>query len=48
MLTEQKEKENFCPNCGARIEDDYYIYRHKAPSGYQCCKCGFYYFGDGI
>ncbi|MFX1366773.1 MAG: hypothetical protein ACFFCE_11845 [Promethearchaeota archaeon] len=48
ILLAQKDKEEICPICGTRIEDDCYIYRHKAPSGYQCFKCGYYYFGTGI
>lgn len=48
VLIKQKVKEDICPICGAKIEDDCYIYRHKAPSGYQCFNCGYFYFGTGI
>ncbi|MFX1573869.1 MAG: hypothetical protein ACFFB0_14065 [Promethearchaeota archaeon] len=41
---EEKEVKEFCPKCGSILEDNNYIYRHKAPSGYKCYKCGYFEF----
>lgn len=44
MLVEKKDYLKLCPKCGSELEENNYIYRHKAPSGYQCSNCGFYEF----
>jgi len=44
MLIEKKDYLRFCSNCGSELEENNYIYRHKAPSGYRCSNCGFYEF----
>ncbi len=41
MLIEEKENKEICPKCGSKLEDNSYIYRHKAPSGFECYKCGY-------